>query len=140
MSGIANIKFVGLDSNIFIYQFEANPEFNHITNTIFDRLSKNKLRAVTSIISLIESLSYPSPETILTQIKEGFTIPNLTVLEVNMEIGLEAARIRREYGFRLGDAVQLATTTYSKTKVFITNDERLKKFKELKVILLSELK
>lgn len=140
MSGIASIKFVGLDSNIFIYQFEANPEFHHITNTIFDRLSKNKLKAVTSIISLIESLSYPSPEIVLAQIKEGFTIPNLAVLEVNMKIGLEAAKIRREYGLRLGDAVQLATALYAKAHAFITNDERLKKFKELKVILLSEIK
>lgn len=139
MSGIANIKFVGLDSNIFIYQFEANSEFLHITNKIFDRLFKNKLKAATSIISLIESLSYPSPETVLDQIKEGFTMPNLTVLEINMKIGLEAARIRREYGLRLGDAVQLATALSAKTQVFITNDDRLKKFKELKVILLGEL-
>ena len=139
MSGIANIKFTGLDSNIFIYQFEANPEFNSITNTIFDRLSKNKLKAVTSIISLIESLSFPSPDIVLTKIKEGFTVPNLTVLEVNREIGLEAARIRREYSLRLGDAVQLATATYSKAKAFITNDTRLKKFTELEVILLNEL-
>ena len=134
-----NIKLVGLDSNIFIYQFEQHPQFSPKTSAIFGKLAGKKLQAVTSIISLIEALSYPSPEEVLTQIRIGFTVPNLTVLEVNDQIGLEAARIRREYPFRLGDAIQLATAICSKTRAFITNDERLKKFKEIKVTLLNEL-
>lgn len=139
MSGIANIKLAGLDSNIFIYQFEDHPEFSQNTNIIFEKLAKNKLKAVTSIISLIEALSYPSPPEVRTKIKEGFSVPNLIIFDINQSIGLEVARLRREYGLRLADAAQLATTQHAKAKAFITNDERLKKFKELKVILLSEL-
>lgn len=133
-------KLVGLDSNIFIYQFEQHPQFSPKTSAIFGKLAGKKLQAVTSIISLTEALSYPSPEAVLTQIRIGFSVPNLTVLEVNEQIGLEAARIRREYPLRLGDAIQLATAICSKAKAFITNDDKLKKFKELKVVILSELK
>jgi predicted nucleic acid-binding protein len=66
-------------------------------------------------------------------------VPNLTDLEDNMAISLEAARIRREYGLRLPDATQLATAIYAKAKAFITNDHRLKQFKEIKIITLEQL-
>lgn len=61
----------------------------------------------------------------------------LAVVEVNEEIADKTALIRRKYGFRTPDAIQLATAVQTRAKVFITNDERLKKLKELKVILLS---
>lgn len=139
MSGIGNIKLAGLDSNIFIYQFEDHPEFSQSTNIIFEKLARNKLKATTSIISLIEALSYPSPVEVRTNIQESFKIPNLTVFEINQSIALETARLRREYGFRLGDAIQLATAKISKAQAFITNDDKLKHFKELRIILLKNL-
>lgn len=139
MNGTANTKLVGLDSNVFIYQFEDNPLFCQYTSKIFEKLASNKLQAVTSIISLIESLSFPSPAEVRTKIEEGFTMPNLTVLELNHGIGLTTARLRRDYGLHLGDAIQLASALSAKAKVFITNDAKLKRFKELKVMLLNEI-
>jgi predicted nucleic acid-binding protein len=68
-----------------------------------------------------------------------FLIPNLTILEVNRAIVKTASEIRRTYGFRLADAVQLATAVHEKADVFITNDQRLKHFKPLRVIPLSSL-
>lgn len=93
------------------------------------------------MLTVIEVLSFK--RTCLSEkvfLEAIFSLPNLTILEVNKNIAVEAARIRREYRFTLADSVQLATALYAKAKAFITNDERLKKFKELKVILLSELK
>lgn len=53
MSGIAKYKLIGLDTNIFIYHFEDNPQFSTYTQLIFEELAKGKLRAVTSVISMI---------------------------------------------------------------------------------------
>lgn len=140
MSGIGRLKTVCLDSNIFIYQFEDNPEFIEYTERIFERLAENKLNALTSIISVIEALSYPSPPDILKKIEDNFqTFPNLSIAEINHDIVLEAARIRREYKIRLPDAVQLVTAKIGKAQAFITNDDRLEKFKELKVIMLKRI-
>lgn len=140
MSGIAKYKLVGLDTNVFIYHFEDNPQFARYTQLIFDELAKNKFRAVTSIVSLIEALSYPSPSHVIKNIEEGFkTTPNLTVYDVDHYIAIEAARIRRKYRFRLPDSVQLATALHSKAQAFVTNDDNLEKFKELSVILLTKL-
>lgn len=144
MSGteqFGKFKTVGLDTNIFIYFFEQNPEFSVKAKVIFDALSSGKQSAVTSIISLIEILSpnFLSKEAVRETEAKFFDIPNLKILEIDKTIGLEAAAIRREYGFRLSDAVQLATALQSRAKAFITNDQRLKSFKKLKVISLRDL-
>lgn len=140
MSGIANLDLVALDSNVFIYLFESNPEFIKYVNPIFEALLQNRLDAVTSAVSIIEVLSYPSPPEVIAGIKEGFaTIPNLNIVNLNQEIALEAAEIRRKYGFKLPDAVQLATALSAKAKAFITNDHRLKSFKKIKIISLLDL-
>ncbi|KKQ36946.1 MAG: PilT protein-like protein [Candidatus Levybacteria bacterium GW2011_GWC2_37_7] len=140
MSGIVNNNLVALDSNIFIYNLEGNSEFVKFTDSIFKKLLANKLKAVTSIVSLIEILSFQKTSNVAKQLTEDlFSTPNLEVFDVNQEIAVEAAKIRREYGFRLPDAIQLATAKCAKTEIFITNDQKLKKFKLLKVILLKEV-
>lgn len=140
MSGTGKIRLVGLDSNVFIYHFEQNSQFIQYTESVFRKLINNKLKAVTSVLSLTETLAYPSPPEVITAIKEGFaTISNLTIIDVNQEIAMDAAEIRREYGFRLPDAIQLAAAISAKAKAFITNDYRLKSFKKLKILSLKEI-
>ncbi len=139
MNGMKN-KLIALDTNIFIYHFESNPRFIPYTNRIFMSLIRNKNRATTSVISLIETLSYPTPKDILETIEEGFrTVPNLKMVEINHQIGIESARIRRAYGIRLPNAIQLATAICEKADVFFTNDIKLQKFKEIKVTLLTDI-
>lgn len=137
---ISNFNSVGIDTNVFIYYFEQNPEFGAAAKKIFDALC-NHTKGVTSIAALIEILSPKFlSNTAARKIEEKFyEIPNLAILEINREIGIQAAEIRREYGFKLPDAVQLATALSVKAKAFITNDQRLKTFKKLKIISLSDL-
>lgn len=141
MSGNGNIDLVCLDTSLFIYFLEQNPKFYQTSEVYFSKLEKGTIKAVTTILSLTEILSYENlmiPEDKI--IIEFFATPNLIVVEVNQAIAVEAARIRREYKFKLADSIQLATAKCARARAFITNDERLKKFKELKVILLSKLK
>src|SRR5438874_1595200 len=122
MSGIGNLKVVGLDSNLFIYHFENNPDFTIFTTKVFDRLSNEKLRGVTSIISVVETLSFPSTPEVIKDIQNAFSVvPNLRIIDVNQQIAIEAARIRREYKFRLPDSIQIATALISKAQAFISN-------------------
>mgnify|MGYP001592427599 FL=1 len=130
---------VGLDSNIFSYQFHQHPVFGPISKQIFDLLSTDKLKAVTSFITLTEILSVKASPAKIKELEKLFLdTPNLNTFEVNQEIAVNAAKIRRKYGFRLPDAIQLATAKLNKAKAFISNDERLKRFKELNVILINE--
>lgn len=134
-------NFIGLDSNIFIYSFEEHPQFSLSTKKIFEGLERKHFAAVTSIISLTETLSFPmSQERASLLIDLFLQVPQLTVYEVNNSIAMEAARIRREYKFRLPDAIQFATCLYAKANTFVTNDKRLQSFKEIRVTLLNEIK
>lgn len=136
-----NFKFAALDTNIFIYYFEGNEIFGQKAKIIFDQLTDNKLTAVTNITALAELLSSPklSKKAIKETKKLFLSIPNLEIYGVDESIAMESAEIRREYGFRLFDAIQLATAKLAKTQVFVTNDERLKKFKGLKIILIKDI-
>lgn len=130
-------KILALDSNIFIYHFEANPRYTSYTTHVFNTIINKSNTGITSIISLIETLSYPSPQTVLDQIEESFkTLPNFTMYDINQEIASQAAQIRRNYKIRLPDAVQLATALYAKADIFITNDSKLQGFNEIKIIQL----
>lgn len=145
MSGMTNSKSmrklsisakkIAIDSNIFIYYFSGHTQFGPPAKLVFHILKKHL--GVTSSITFTELLSFESDKIIRKDLEEAFfSIPNLTVLDLTIEIARETARIRREYGFRLADSIQLATALSFKADVFVTNDQRLKKFKELKIKLL----
>ena len=138
---LRNLKVIGLDTNLFIYYFEGHSRFGPFTKEVFNALAANDIRAVTSILSITETLSKKSlPDKVAYEIQKSlFEIPNLKIVDVDRIIAAEAARVRRKYGFRLPDSIQLATALSAKAKAFITNDDRLKKFKELKIILLKSI-
>lgn len=133
-------KLIAIDSNIFIYHFQAHPIYLPLTIKVFKAIEMKSSKAVTSILTLTEVLGYKQSAEIINQLQQAFEeVVNLSLIEVNKSIAKDAAKIRRDYDFKLADAIQLATAMYAKAKVFITNDEGFKKFKEIKVILLSEL-
>lgn len=142
MNQIHKIKFCALDTNVFIYFFENDAEYGKRAKLIFDKLTENQLKAITNITSLAEILASPKldDEAVKETRRLFLSVPNLEIYQVDENIAIESAKIKRQYGFRLLDTIQLATAKLAKAKIFITNDEKLKRFKELKVIMLSELK
>lgn len=132
-------KLIGLDTNIFIYQFQGNPQFGKHTQNIFSQLASNKIQAVTSIITFTEVLSFKKSEEVISDLKSLLLeVPNLEMKDVSIDIAEEAARIRRTYGFHLPDAIQLATAINGKAAMFITNDTKLRKCKEIKIVSLHQ--
>lgn len=137
---IINYKRVAVDTNIFVYHLTRESLFHPKAVKLLETTVKKKINLITSNITIIEVLSYDAPEKQIKLLeKELFQIPNVEIMEVSNDIAIESARIRRDYGFRLPDSIQLATAVSAKAKAFITNDEGLKKFKELKVITLDEV-
>ena len=132
-----NKHFIFLDTNLFIYFFEGKGVLGLKAKKVFELLATNKVKAVTSIITQIELLSLKSSNESTKHLLELFLeTPNLTIENLGPEIANEAARVRRVYGFRTPDAIQLATALYCKADKFITNDKRLASFKEINIELL----
>jgi predicted nucleic acid-binding protein len=94
---------------------------------------------VTSIITFTEVLSFKKSNEIISDLKSLLLeVPNLEMKDVSRDIAEEAARIRRTYGFYLPDAIQLATALNAKASIFITNDIKLRKCKEIKILSLRQ--
>lgn len=49
-----------------------------------------------------------------------------------------AAQIRAVNGFKTPDSIQLATALYSGADIFYTNDKRLSKFSDIKILTIEE--
>ena len=137
--GMKNIITVGIDTNVFIYYFQQHPQFGHKAKNVFQSVTRGEIRAITSIITLIELLSLGGSDKDIEKLKTIYLqTPNLKTFDITQSISIEAARIRRNYGYRIPDSIQLATSLYAKASVFITNDKRLQSFKEIKIRLLKD--
>ena len=125
---------VALDTMIFIYMFEANPDYSSQLKLLFDRIEQGKFQAVTSFISPLEVFSSPAFEEatdrLVTYSHFFQKSPNLSLVPVNWEIALQAAQLRRKHrSLKTPDAIQVATGIVEMADTFITNDERLTRLK-----------
>jgi len=136
-------KKIGLDSMVFIYQFSNHPQYSSLTNIVMELLGQRKIRAVTSTISIIETFVKPEKESnaaILSEYENVFQhLPNLKIVPVDWPLSRLTAKLRSQYPkIRTPDAIQVAATLLENYPIFLTNDSKLKKIKELKVITLKD--
>lgn len=130
---------VAIDTNVFIYFFGGHPRYGKTVLPLFISLEKGVLHGITTVISLLELLSSAQlpPAEIEALTHHYQNLQNLETISVTEEIAIKAAEIRRKYHFRIADALQLATAVVSNAEVFVTNDQKLQEFKEIKVVALS---
>lgn len=135
-------KIVGLDTMLFIYHIEDNPKYAAITERLFDTIEHGSCKAVTSILTLIELLIKPKREGNFIAVGDYrdmiLTFPNLMVMDVNLRVSDIASDMRAKYRIRVPDAIQIASAIVGGSQSFITNDEGLKKVKDVNIILLDE--
>jgi predicted nucleic acid-binding protein len=137
---LRTVQTVGLDSAIFIYHFEEHPRYKMLCAEVFDLMEVGAIEAVTSTVTLIEVLTQPlakGDQELRTRYEQYLRFgPSLTVRSVDPDLALKAAEIRARYQVRTPDAIQLAAAIESGARVFLTNDDRLRKVTEIEVIVL----
>lgn len=112
----------------FIYQFVAHPTYSPLTNCIFEKLERNQIFAVTSTISIIESLVLPErkhQEELIREYQQVFRlVPNLKVLSVDFHLSVLTAKLRGIYPqLRIPDTIQVGAAILDEASIFITNDK-----------------
>jgi predicted nucleic acid-binding protein len=134
---------VGLDTSPLIYFFEKNTIYHPLVRPFFVALSRGEMTAVTSTITLVETLVYPirNNRHELARRYQDLLLntTNLSTFDVSSAIAQKAAAIRASYQFRTPDAIQLAAALEGSATFFLTNDHNLKKFSEIQVITVNEL-
>jgi len=134
---------IALDTNIYIYQLEANPSYVSLTDEVFDWLEQGNHAAVTSTITLTELLApaYRSHEE--AQVNEFYalltTYPNLDWIAPELEIADLAANIRSKHRLRTPDAIQAATAIERQATGLVTNDPVFERVEGFETILLDRL-
>ncbi|BCB95222.1 motility twitching protein PilT [Dissulfurispira thermophila] len=136
-------KIIGIDTMVFIYHIEEHPVYSQITEGIFDAVEKGRRTAVTSVITLLEILVKPKIENNHGAVKDYrdtlLTFPNLKIFDVDLRVSEKASDLRAKYSIRTPDAIQIATAILAGAGTFLTNDESLKRVKDIKVYLLEDM-
>lgn len=138
-----NIDRLFLDSGAVIYYIDANPDYIALMDYIFDSFDAQKIRAVTSPITLAECLIIPIREKNLAKQQKFIdilTLPEMAdFININADICIQASKLRVKYNLKLPDALQVATAIDSRCDAFLTNDKQLSRVSELQVIVIEEL-
>lgn len=132
---------VGLDTVVFIYFIEEHPRFVDLAQEIFNRVADGHLTAVTSALTLLETLVLPYREgnaslaaryeALLTR-SRGLTVVDISRVQLRA-----AAQLRALHPVKTPDALQLAAALSHGCPVFVTNDTSLPSIPGLTKILLS---
>ena len=137
---LTNYKVVGIDTSAFIYHFQGEAVYSKVTTDLFNAVENGLIRAVTSVITLMEVLVKPMSEGNVKVAEEYRillqTFPNLSLRTIDDKVASRAADLRASYRIRAPDALQLSAAIEEGAKAFVTNDERLSKVKDIPVLML----
>lgn len=133
---------IGLDSNIFIYFLEANPEFYAAATRIFERIEQKQLTAIASEMVYLEVLADSNLSLAQVRVLESGLRDLLPFAAVTEPVLFEAARLRREYQLGALDAVHVASAVVAECEQFVTNDRQLlsKRVKGIELVALADFR
>ncbi len=127
-----------LDTCVLIYFFEGNDEFGPAAKQLLEKVEKGDLAAYISTLTLTELLTgpYRAKKDLLALEYHAllFHFPNLSLVDINADIAVEAARIRGTYNYSTPDSLLLSAALQVKATAFITTDRKLFSFPELRVL------
>ncbi len=131
------------DTSPFIYLIENHPEFYSKTFDVMSKASGNNVQFCTSVLTFVEYCIKPEQINRLDLIVEfEDLLENLdfTIAKITINTAKIAYKLRAKYAFlKAMDALQLASAIDLNCHSFLTNDKKLEKITEIKVIILSDL-
>jgi len=136
-------KTVFLDTAPLIYYIEENRNYSPILNKLFLANSKGEFLFQTSVITLLEVLVHPMRENEQQLVEEYQNIlcnsPSIDIIDLTIDIAIQAASLRAKYGLKTPDSIQVATAINAYSEYFLTNDIRLKAISEIEILILDEI-
>lgn len=133
---------LGLDSSIFIYYIEENPQYLPLVDPIFDAVVEGRLEVVTSALTLMETLVVPlkAGNEVLARQYERFLTQSRGLRLVPIDHGVlrAAAHVRSATRLKTPDALQVTSALIGECPVFLTNDGRISAPQGLRVLQLED--
>ena len=133
---------VALDTAVFIYFIEEDERFLPIVEQVFEVIDSGSLLAVTSTMTLLETLVGPiragnhrlakSYEALLSQSR------GLHLVDLDRPVVRLGAKIRALAGLKTPDVLQVATALQAECTAFLTNDRQIPSIGEMRTLQLSD--
>ncbi len=140
---LKNVSKLAFDTAPIIYFVEANPDYDTLVTAVFERVEKEKIIGITSVITLCEVLIHPIRNNNANLKKQYFEIlqnsSDFQTKQITFSIAEIAAELRANYNLRTPDALQIATALENGCDAFLCNDKGLKRVRELEILILDEI-
>ncbi|MFQ6026381.1 MAG: type II toxin-antitoxin system VapC family toxin [Dehalococcoidia bacterium] len=137
-------QLVGLDTAPIIYFIEEHPDYLPIVKPFFEAMDRGEIRAVTSVVTLLEVLVHPLRRGNLELVQQYreflLNSSGLTCADISSDVAPRAAELRSEYNLRTPDAIQIATALNHGAVWFLTNDAGLDSIGQLSTLVLDQLR
>jgi predicted nucleic acid-binding protein len=131
-----------IDTAPFIYFIEKDPKYLNIIRPLFAEIDAGRIDVVTSTITLLEVLVLPfktGNESLAGEYREILlNAEGLTTYEIVHEVSELSSKLRAKYAIRTPDAIQIAVGIIYGADAFLTNDSKLKKVTDIKVVILED--
>ncbi len=139
-----DIKKVFIDTAPFIYYIEDNKLFSDKVGSYLSDCLIHEVTMITSVISYMEFCVLPERTkklTVILKFREILLKLSIPLIEVDFSISEYASQLRAKYYFLKGlDALQLSIAIKNNCDAFLTNDKELLKIKEIKIVVLANIK
>lgn len=132
---------VGVDTAIFIYFIEEQPQFLPLIEPLFKAVDEGRQEIITSALTLLEVLVVPyrSGNRLLADRYEALLTRSrgVRVVDVTRELLRGAAQLRAVTSVKTPDAIQLVAALTAGCTTFLTNDRRLPLIPGLRIVQLN---
>jgi predicted nucleic acid-binding protein len=132
------LPLYGVDTMLFVYHFENHPQFGPGATRLLEAAEHDRLRLVTSVLTVMEVLVVPKREgqvQLCNRYRELFaSFPQLTVRSIDQSIAEVASDLRATYTLRTPGALHLATAIVAGAEAFVSGDRRLPQISAIRVI------
>lgn len=140
---LAGVAVVAIDTAPLIYFIERHPAHVDVMRAIFTRVDAGKLQACSSTVALMEVLTQPLQlgNTALAAAYRGLLLNsrNFELVPVDAAVADRAADLRARFRLHTPDAMQIAAALARNCGAFLTNDDKLKRVTDVRVLLVSQL-
>ena len=135
-------KTVFFDTAPFVYVFENKLPYKNLLAPVFLAVDGGTIRAVSSLITVVEILSKPYSVERWDLVKIYREIfgrsSKVDVLPLELETADMAAHVRGKYNLKTPDALQWATATLHNVDYFLTNDKGFKALNDDRVLVVDD--
>lgn len=136
LEGLGEQPVLVVDTAPIIYSLEGHPRLAARFAPVFEAAEEGAAQIVISAITLAEVIAGPlrsGDEALAARYRETLTRA-WQVMPVDVEVAVEAARIRIAHRLRLPDAIQVATAIRANAAALVTHDSALTAVRGIKVI------